>query len=143
MRMLKTHPIAVTSAAKFDYKKAYGEIRPLYLAALRRLRQLEHPVRTTEKQQTDLSAVRAFIASMPDAQGVVTCANIYNKEWFASDGDIAYAKLLGAVLCEAYESVAVLADAAYALWRAAADGELTTEFLSSENTSVDSRLETE
>jgi hypothetical protein len=90
----------------------------LYAQNLALLQQVDrqNKVRNQEATARNMQSVRDFVEDMSPAQGIVTCANIYNPTWFAEDADTEYAKVLCAYFVERFANVSTLAESTYQFW---------------------------
>lgn len=103
-----------------DYRRLYMEEHAAHLKTKARLQFVENPPRTDEQLQANLASIRTFIESTPTTAGAVTCANLYNAEFFKKEKDTRFVKALCTMLVSYYQSDYALVESEYSRWQSLA-----------------------
>lgn len=114
---MKTLAPVTAAAPETNWQVEYNKLRGQYLKLQRAFVDLQSAPRDAEASERNFRSVQRFVDSMPIAEGIVTCANIYNSLWFNNDADPAYARKLAAYFVNKFDSVSSLAEPTFNLWR--------------------------
>lgn len=100
-----------------NWQLEYNKLRDKVLTLKRRIALLENPPRTDAELEKNMMAIRAFANSMPLSAGAVTCANLYNKQFFATEQDGKFVKTLCEYLVDRYKMDSALIEETFGLWQ--------------------------
>lgn len=96
--------------------RKYSDLKKKYWDLLRNYQQLQSPSRTQEQIEDQLSSIKRFYASMGSAEGAVTAANMYGKDFWTSELDSKYRVALLTWLTTKFSHDEPLIVAAYNMW---------------------------
>lgn len=116
MKTLPTKTTAAQSNTAVNWQGKYNALAEENAKLKQQVSTSGSHLRDAEATERNLRAVTDFIEDMTPAQGIVTCANLYNHQWFEKDADPEYARKICALLVARYSGVSVLAESVYALW---------------------------
>lgn len=103
-----------------NWQLEYNKLRDKVMTMQRRMDMLEHPPRTDAELERNMMLIRAFATSMSLSEGAVTCANLYNKQFFVTEQDSKFVKALCSYLVERYEMNSALIEDTFSLWQSLA-----------------------
>lgn len=96
--------------------RRYSDLQLAYWRLQRQFNQLKSPSLSQEQIEDQLASIRRWFAKLSNAEGAVTAANLYGKEFWTDDLDSKYKVALLTWLLEKFSHEEPLIVAAYNLW---------------------------